>query len=259
MNRYFRDSLELAIRSAVEEAGASTQLNHNYLRGKLREIAIRGLIQPWLTRQYGVGTGKVTDCNGTLSNEVDLLIYGTDINPPVFYSEDGFGLYPCEACLATVEVKTRLDAAGLRSALDGAGTLSQNHLEFQSGRLDETGTKTVAHGFIEIANCLFAFDTDLTDLIDAPDGELRRYHRYADEATGKRLSMLCVVGRGCWVAKRNPDRTNEWVRFDATDRFDEVVSFCSILSSSLAAIHRDRGQPPLSTYMGLPQAAPTRG
>lgn len=253
MNPYFRDSLVLSIRGAVAEANATAQLDHRYLRGKIREIAIRGLIAPWFTNTYSTGTGKVTDCNGRLSNEVDILIYATDVHPPLFYSQDGFGLYPCEACLATIEVKSTLNATELRSALDSSAKLSSNYLEFQSGRLNETATATIPNPFLEIGRCLFAFSTDLSE---SGKTELTRYQQYSSPEEGKRLDMICVVGRGCWVAQRIQNGENKWIYFEPTGNYDEVVAFCSILSSSLATIHRDRGRPPLNTYIGLPDEKP---
>ncbi len=108
MNPFFQDNLKIAIVGAVNEAKAASNMDHKYLRGRLREIAVQRLIKPWLTHNFEVGTGKITDSNGNLSAETDIIIYAKDVIPPIIYSKDGFGIYPCESCLATIEVKSKL-------------------------------------------------------------------------------------------------------------------------------------------------------
>lgn len=247
MNPFFRNSLLIAIRGAISEAKAASEMDHLYLRGKLREIAVLGFIKPWLTSKFATGSGKITDCNGKLSSEIDVLIYANDVVPPVVYSDDGFGLYPCESCIATIEVKSKLTATELQSALKSSALISPSCMEFQSGRLNETGMQTTSHGFIETGRCLFAFSSDLS----GGETELDRYLKYADQLNHKRLDIICVVGAGCWVNKRLENGENEWVLFPATDDFDEVIAFCGILSSSLVLIYRDRGTPPLNRYFGI--------
>jgi hypothetical protein len=246
MNPFFRNSLLISIRGALAEAKVASEMDHLYLRGKLREIAVSGFIKPWLTSKFATGSGKIADCNGKLSNEIDVLIYANDVVPAVIYSDDGFGLYPCESCLATIEVKSKLNATELKSALESSVLISQHHMEFQSGKLNEAGTQTIPHGFIETARCLFAFSSDLTN-----QTELDRYKEYADPLNHKRLDVICVVGAGCWVYKRLDNGENQWELFPANDDFDEVIAFCSILSSSLVGIYRDRGSPPLNRCFGI--------
>jgi hypothetical protein len=91
-----------------------------------------------------------------------------------------------------------------------------------------------------------AFSSDLTN-----QTELDRYKEYADPLNHKRLDVICVVGAGCWVYKRLDNGENQWELFPANDDFDEVIAFCSILSSSLVGIYRDRGSPPLNRCFGI--------
>jgi hypothetical protein len=246
MNPFFRNSLLIKIRGAIAEAQAASEMDHKYLRGKLREIAVRGLIEPWLTGKFAVGSGKITDCNGKLSNEIDLLIYANDVIPPIVYSDDGLGLYPCESCIATIEVKSKLDATQLKGVLESSETIASSHMEFQSGRWNETGTGTIPHAFIETGRCLFAFSSDLS----GNTTELERYLKYADPEKQRRLDMICVVGAGCWVNRRLEDGSNSWLPVPPSDDFEEVIAFCSILSDTLFRIYRDRGTPPINRYFG---------
>ena len=242
MNNFFRRSLIISIKGAVSEAAAAVDMEHRYLRGKLREIAVRGIIKPWLTRTYATGTGKVTDCNGNMSNETDILIFANDTIPALVFSEDGFGLYPCESCLATIEVKSKLNATELKSALKSSSAISK--MKFVSGRLDEEGLRTVDHPIISPASCLFAFGSDIVG------DELERYLKYAEPSESKRLDMICVVGKGFWVNTRVGQDKHEWKTVGASPEFEEVIAFCGWLSSGLAGIYRDRGRPPISPYFG---------
>jgi hypothetical protein len=81
--------------------------------------------------------------------------------------------------------------------------------------------------------------------------ELDRYKEYADPLNHKRLDLICVVGAGCWVFKRLDNDDNQWEFFQADDDFNEIIAFCSILSSSLVSIYRDRENPPLNRYFGI--------
>jgi hypothetical protein len=247
MNPFFRNSLLIKIRGAIAEAQAASEMDHKYLRGKLREIAVRGLIEPWLIGKFAVGSGKITDCNGKLSNEIDLLIYANDVIPPVVYSDDGFGLYPCESCIAVIEVKSKLDAGELKGALESSELIASS-MELQSGRWNETGTQTISHKFIQTAHCLFAFSSDLSG---SNMTELERYLKYAEPGEQRRLDMICVVGTGCWINKSLGDDGNGWVSVPPSDDFDEVIAFCSVLSGSLFRIYRDRGTPPINRYFGF--------
>ena len=253
MNPLFRNSLIVAIKGAVAEAEPASEMDHTYLRGKMREIALDGLIKPWLTNLYATGSGKVTDSKGKLSGEVDVIIFAKNVIPPLIYSADGFGIYPCEACMATIEVKSKLTAAELKNSLDSSSLLSANEMEFQSGTYDASGTETVPHGFIETARTLFAFSSDLGN---NGKTEIQRYLEHADESTGKQLQIICVVGKGCWVQRRHPSGQLEWVEFSPTEDYDEVIAFCTVLADGLESIRCHRGTPPISTYIGRPAPKP---
>ena len=244
MNRFFRRSLLISINGAVAEAAAAAEMDHKYLRGRLREIAVRGIINPWLTSTYSTGTGKVADCNGNMSGEIDILIFANDTIPALLFSEDGFGLYPCESCLATIEVKSTLNATELKSSLVSSAGFSK--MKYVSGRLSEEGSETIDQDIIGVTHCLFAFGSDIAG------DELERYLKYANPNESRRLDMFCVVGKGFWVNAREKNGEHKWKKVDASIEFEEVVSFCSILSSGLAGIYRDRGRPPIGPYFGAP-------
>ena len=58
MNPFYNRSLLISINGAIAEAAAAANMDHKYLRGKLREIAVRGIISPWLTNTFRTGSGK---------------------------------------------------------------------------------------------------------------------------------------------------------------------------------------------------------
>lgn len=83
MNKLLRDRLIANIDRCLTEACNCSQLDHSGLVGKVRQIFVETLLVPLLPDGFQIGTGKVTDSNGSLSAETDVIIYDRRSVPPV--------------------------------------------------------------------------------------------------------------------------------------------------------------------------------
>lgn len=86
------------------------------IKGTSREEVIREFIRCFLPSSYAVGHGEVFSEHNERSRQVDVIIHD-NIFSPVFKTDDGGILVPCEAVYGTAEVKTRLDRKGWEVAL----------------------------------------------------------------------------------------------------------------------------------------------
>lgn len=195
MNKLLRDRLLADIERCLTEARNCSQLNHAGMVGKVRQILVETLLVPLLPDGLRIGTGKVTDSNGSLSAETDVIIYDRRSVPPVLYDEKN-GLFPIESVYYVIEVKSTLTAAEFEKSI-------QNGSQLRSlvGRQPHSA--------------LFAFGSDLKE---AKDSE-RFVQRQKDIRVPLPVNVFCVAGReyGYW--------NQVWKLFAPAEPHDEIVAF----------------------------------
>ena len=96
------------VRAALAAAKALTGVEHSLVKGRLRELVVDQLLRPVLPPSFGLGTGVIVDTRGGTSGEIDIVVYNRDILMPLLYGERD-GIFPVEACLYAIEVKSVLD------------------------------------------------------------------------------------------------------------------------------------------------------
>ncbi|MGZ5436811.1 MAG: DUF6602 domain-containing protein [Pyrinomonadaceae bacterium] len=82
---------------------------HPHEFGTNREEVVREFLSLNLPKRLGVSTGFVFDSTGTVSKQMDVVIYDCD-NCPRFETVGGKYFFPCEAVVAVGQVKSRLDS-----------------------------------------------------------------------------------------------------------------------------------------------------
>lgn len=90
---------------------------HQGLKGEGNEAAIRNLLEKFIPRKYGVGSGIVIDQEGTPSKQCDIVIYDNHSYPEIL-SLSSIHIYPVDFVYATIEVKTTLDAGKARESVE---------------------------------------------------------------------------------------------------------------------------------------------
>ena len=78
----------------------------------------------FLPRAFAIGHGEIFSADNDMSKQVDVIIYD-DLFSPVFRTDDGGILVPCEAVYGTAEVKTRLDRDAWEVALENVASVKR--------------------------------------------------------------------------------------------------------------------------------------
>ena len=95
------------LESIIAQADSLGSVTHPTLKGELRELLIVDLFERFLTQDFGVGSGQIINQKEELSHQIDIIIYDKGILPP-FIQFRNLGIYPAEAVIAIIEVKSQL-------------------------------------------------------------------------------------------------------------------------------------------------------
>lgn len=233
------DNIDAAIRNAL----AASDVDHPVLVGGIREIALKHLFRPLLTEVADIGTGKIIDNTGTQSDQIDIIIYSTDINPPILYDEgkSDMGLFPAETCLYAIEVKSQASASELRKAIENAKSVRK--MKFLAGYYD-IYFNPVHHRLTAIVPAFFAFDSDLKE---GGKSELDRYLQLDPNGrTNPVIPVICVIGKGYWYFNGNE---SSWYYWEPTPDHGEVISFLGGVLNTIPDQIASRGHPRFGTYL----------
>lgn len=237
-NEIYRDRLINNIRRAVGEARAAASVDHAPMRGGIREIAASEIIDPFLTSDFKIGTGKICDSHGNQSAQTDLIIYAPSILPAVMHNES-LGVFPGESCLYAIEIKSRLDAGELKKTISNASRMRKLHYGTESGHLPD-GRPLMNKTILS----LFAFDSDLTTGLE---GEVARYARHDPEWDSvPLLRAICIVGVGYLYFDMDNRR---WMGKEPSTDFDEVIDFVSGIGNTLSKLNIARRRVDLGKYL----------
>jgi hypothetical protein len=180
----FKEIIKVDILTMISESNAINSINHNGLKGYIREKGLSKFITKYLPFEWKVGHGEIQDCNGNSSSETDLLIYNLNILPPALFGAD-LGIYPIESCKYVFEVKTTSNAKEIKTTID----------KFQKLQalkpIEPTNTPIRVY---------FAYKSDLKNEMN----ELERYKKYdSDFYTNPAIRVICVIGQGYWFYKQD--------------------------------------------------------
>jgi uncharacterized protein DUF6602 len=157
MNVVYRDLILARVQAAIGAARAVTGIGHRGLKGQLREIVIRDLLRPLLPADVGLGTGEIITASNLRSQQQDVVIFDRSIMPPILL--EGNGVFPIEAALFAIEIKTKLTAAEIKPSVDSAVQLRS--LRYRAGEYDADG-KPVLSIVQSVIPAILAFDSDLS-------------------------------------------------------------------------------------------------
>ncbi len=187
MNEIFVKMHSARAAAVVEASRSLGDLQHEPLKGQLREILIQDFLRPLLPPQLGIAHGVIVSSENQQSREQDIIIYDKALAPPAFVDAVN-GVVPVDSVLYTIEVKSTLDLDELRKTHDSAAELIR--FAYVGGRQGPDGKLIVPETAI---SCLFAYRTNLT----SGEDEWRRYQALTGTDTPA-IRAICVAGRGYW-------------------------------------------------------------
>ena len=197
MNRVYRDLLFNLAERAVRDASSISGLLHSGLKGQLRELFVRELLEPMMPKEYVVGSGNIISSYDDISRQIDVVVCDRRILPPILY-ESALGMFPIESALMTIEVKSKLNACRLKSSHASAEAVAKfQHqppiIKTGSG-VEAKYEPDVNYKPEHVIPYLFAFSSDLEG---EGKTELERYIELIGEGEPT-LRGICVLGRGFW-------------------------------------------------------------
>lgn len=230
--------LELVVdraRYMVNRATSVRRLQHSGLKGAVREAFVRDLLRPLLPIHYVIGQGEIISAYQGTSNQIDVIIADRRILPSILIDQEA-GIFPVEASLMTIEVKSSLTAGAIRQADDSARLISKFH---HAPPVGQSGFPP-GHSIEHVVPGILAFGTDLTE---SGTTELERYTNLLD-GSPPALRFLCVVGRGFWMYA---DGT--WHDGMLPHELGEITGLISGIVNTCGRISGTRFQPDLREYL----------
>lgn len=112
-------------------------INHPGELGTAREQIIREFLASHIPKRFEVSTGFVFDCTGSMSKQLDVIIFDADVCPR-FEVPGGKFLFPCEAVAAVGQIKSSMNSrAVLQDAMENVASVksldrSANGMAFDS-------------------------------------------------------------------------------------------------------------------------------
>jgi hypothetical protein len=106
------------IQSAAEQIGAALRqklISHPGELGTGREEVIREFLRQFLPQSFGVSTGFIVDAHGSVSQQIDVIVYNK-LTCPQFEAVGGKKFFPCESVVCV---------GGIRSSLTSKQTAKQ--------------------------------------------------------------------------------------------------------------------------------------
>ncbi|MGA3403549.1 MAG: DUF6602 domain-containing protein [Acetobacteraceae bacterium] len=233
MHQAYQDLIVNRATQMVGAAKALKNINHSGLKGQLRELVARELLIPLLPPGYIVGQGEVVSSYGDTSNQIDAVIAHRGILPAMLIDQVS-GIFPLEAVLMTIEVKSTLDAGELRTSDASAAKIAR----FPHAPPVGSTAFPPGHRIEHVVPYLLAFGTDLT-----PGGK-SELERYGEISQSPSILGICVVERGFWF--RDNGAWQEW-KFQMP--YGEVVAFVTAVVNTCQRIASTRFQPDMRSYI----------
>lgn len=234
----FQKLLRARIAAVIGQARAAAAFTHQGVKGEIVELLISQLFCPLLPADIGVGSGQILcSYTGNLSSQVDIVLYDRTILPP-FLHDLRLGMFPIEAVLYAIEVKTTLNMKELRTAHDNALSLLSD-FRYRPGLYDDKG-KEQQHIIEKVRSMVFALGSKLSG---RGRSEIDRY-KGVQGTSFAAIRALCVSGREYWF-----EANGTWYGVRDNDEFDGVLTFLAGVMNTYRSISISRGRPLLGSYI----------
>lgn len=210
-NSWMIEKTKSEIRYMLEKSNNDRLIVHKGVAGSGREDYLAELLKKYLTKNYEITGGLIINSSGNQSNETDLIIYNTNILPPM-YIDKIHHMVPIESVTYAFEVKTTLSSKELQTTIQKFVNL--HSMEYRN--------MTVC----------FAYNTDIKGC------ELARYRSLDNKfLSNPAIKCLCVVGKGYYfyISKmiNNNQRYCAWVGVESHDPNKEVVCLLAGIANTL--------------------------
>lgn len=258
--KVYREMTIVNIKKVLLAPEIASNMKHPVLNGRVKEILIKDLLEPYLYPNMGICTGVIIDSKGNQSKQIDIIIYDKKVLAPLTLSAIE-GAIPAESVLATIEVKSMLTNSEMTKSFKNALSVKNlvydfddisltnkfnQHLALLSldyyigQRKEEEFNKIAQLGLIEHPSCfIFAFDTKLSE--KSINVKLNEF-TINNEPT---INSLCIANNLTFNLYNSSDY--ECVKNDG--EFENVISFIIAVMRKCNKLSQERIVLPLEKYL----------
>jgi hypothetical protein len=166
-----------------------SNIKHPTAKGNVTESSWRALLDKYLPKRYAVETAFVIDSDGTISEQIDLVIFDRHFSPFLFHG-DGACYIPAESVYAVFEIKQEASNANLLYAAKKAQSVrklkrTSVSITHAGGKHSPVAPKEIIAGFLALTSG--GASTSLPrSFID----------RLKSLSPLQKLNLVCVLERG---------------------------------------------------------------
>lgn len=188
------DKLQKQMAAKLEVA---EPIYHSGMRGDSYENCWINWMKTYLPSRYSVTKGKVIDCEGNMSDQIDVIIYDRIFSSPILV-EDCPILIPAESVYAVFESKSDLSSGNIRYAQNKAKSVRV--LKRTNARIRHIGGESETDNKPILAGILTKKST-----IGDYNGEIEKYNPIGSDSE-ERLDFGCSAdGHGFFINDKELD------------------------------------------------------
>lgn len=187
----------VAKKMMVDFEGISKQLEHRGLRGRAREIAVvNEFLANRLPKQLGIATGEIVSSEGSVSRQMDIIIFDS-LKSPLLLKEEEIHILPVESVYAVIEVKSNLSRPELEDSVEKVLSVKRMpkkaYVEQKGPIMHGVILFGREHPYFPTIGCCFAYDSANIVSICQWLNEINKERALPLE---HRLDTICVLKQG---------------------------------------------------------------
>lgn len=119
---YYIEMIRKCIARIEADFEFSAIIDHNSAKGAFREEIVKKFFRPFLPNAYGISGGQAFGADGTISKQLDVVIYDAIYSYIAPYMKD-FAYFPCESVYGNIEIKSVLNSQSFKEAVENIASL----------------------------------------------------------------------------------------------------------------------------------------
>lgn len=178
----------IAKKMESEYSDVTSAIEHMGTRGASREEILKKYLSELIPKRYEIGSGIITDIEGSQSKQQDLFLYDA-FNSPIFLKRESSVVIPIESVYATIEVKSSLSKETLKQSIDNIRSVKR----LKQTQLINRNLVPGYHNFV--FGSIFAYTSEVT-----MDTLHKNIIEYCDSIpTAEWPSIICVFDEGLFI------------------------------------------------------------
>ncbi len=229
-----REFVVSRVRVLAENLRSAGAVPHGATVGALREAHLRQFLADLVPQRFAITAGFITDPLGTLSPQLDFVVYDRTSLPPLLLPTD-VAVVPVDAAVLVAEIKSQLVMGDIEQAVRQREALSAMHHTGFIGPLTSVTRKDTGDRFI-LPHIMLSYDSAI-----APASVQRWFDAMPD--------LLAVCSVNSFTASRIGN--NEVEVLAKTEGYEHVLTFIVRLSNIIEQViaPREYMSPRLGAYL----------